>query len=414
MIHRKKKRFAGFTPVELLVVIAIIGVLVGLLLPAVQAAREAARRVSCSNNLKQIGLGIHNYHSTYKQLPTHKTGTGLNGAYGWYFPNDNGNCEELSFIVGTLPFIEQQSLWEQISHPLDTAQQGGSMVYPAMGPTPFHQRDSNDPDRYTPWFAEIPTLRCPSDPGAGPPSYGRTNYAACLGDSTFYCSAGGTTYDLKRDVAKELSARASLRGPFAARHVMQFRDILDGLATTILVAEIATNLGDRDTRTDPRLYVFLGTNSYGPNVCKNEIDPERPRFWSMTAKLLTSVHVVHARGYRWADGNPCFTGMNTMLPPNAPTCLTTASYTHAYNLPGVLPPSSHHPGGCHVLMADGAVTFVTDSIEAGDGNRAEVRLHGRRTVATDGYSNCPGSISPYGVWGALGTRASHEAINIEL
>ena len=164
----------GFTLVELLVVIAIIGILVGLLLPAVQAAREAARRMSCSNNFKQIGLAIHNYHSAYKQLPTHGAGTdtlggtapaGNTGATtNWWSNYGAANAWRLSALVGLTPFIEQQAVWEQISNPslvnaLDLSTPY-TIPWPAMGPVPSQIR-------YQPWGTEIPTLEMPKRSWSG-------------------------------------------------------------------------------------------------------------------------------------------------------------------------------------------------------------------------------------------------------
>ena len=100
-----KRQPAGFTLVELLVVIAIIGILVGLLLPAVQAAREAARRMSSSNNFKQIGLGIHNYHSAYKQLPIHGAGTDHDSGSDIFVQRNSTSNRRLSFLVGLMPFL---------------------------------------------------------------------------------------------------------------------------------------------------------------------------------------------------------------------------------------------------------------------------------------------------------------------
>lgn len=183
----RRRSMRGFTLVELLVVIAIIGVLVGLLLPAVQAAREAARRMSCSNNFKQIGLAVHNYHSAYNQLPKFSGGT-----YQWqgggminHRPPTATNSNNLGFLVGLTPFFEQQALWEQISNPLVDPISG--LPFPAMGPNPSKDLGGSNGHgnfRYEPWFSEIPTLRCPSDPGVGLPAQGRTNYAGSLGDST--------------------------------------------------------------------------------------------------------------------------------------------------------------------------------------------------------------------------------------
>lgn len=414
----------GFTLVELLVVIAIIGVLVGLLLPAVQAAREAARRMSCSNNFKQIGLSIHNYHSAYKQLPTHKSGTsgftsgGAAGVGDWAVTSNAGaqsnNREELSMFVALTPFLEGQALWEQIVNPNAPNTNGTPGIWSAMGPTP-------DVATYGPWNTEIPTLRCPSDPGEGLPSFGRTNYAACLGDSPYRGSAGAASPTLARGSNQAQWTRAAQRGAFVPRQKAAFRDILDGLSNTIVAGEIATDLGDRDIRTNPRtdpLVVDASGAELSPAFCRtNNVDPTRPQFWAPgTAGGILSAPA-EVRGYRWADGNPTFSVMNTILPPNAAVCIGgstmlddprqggTPTFASRHST-GYLPPSSRHQGGCHVLMGDGAVKFVTDSIESGNANLAPV-------VNGGGVARAPGSQSAYGLWGSLGTRASKEVIQEE-
>jgi prepilin-type N-terminal cleavage/methylation domain-containing protein/prepilin-type processing-associated H-X9-DG protein len=404
----------GFTLVELLVVIAIIGVMVGLLLPAVQAAREAARRMSCGNNFKQIGLAAHNYHAAYNVLPRHGTGTKFvnNDNNNWWSGRDTENSWRLSALVGLTPFMEQQALWEQISAPMLgrtdrslTLNPGGTVPWPAMGPTP-------DRAQYIPWATEISTLRCPSDPGVGLPALGRTNYGLCLGDSSFYGMEGAFTR-LNTDAAgrgtpsgNTENARAAFRGVFANNVTTGFRDILDGTANTIMMGEIATDLGDEDARTDMAM-----NNSGNPLLVANNpsscieagiTDPLRPRFLrSPLPGAYTSQGVTDGRGYRWADHYTHISGVHTILPPNAPGC-----GMHNGGNTFLSPPSSRHQGGVHVLMGDGAVKFITDSVEAGNSRAGMVYLGG-----VGGQR--PGSASPYGLWGALGTKGGKETINQE-
>ncbi len=405
----------GFTLVELLVVIAIIGVMVGLLLPAVQAAREAARRMSCGNNVKQLGLGMHNYHAAYNQLPMHMGGTNKIGtAANWFSnPDRESNRLLLSVLVGVTPFIEQQALWEQISSPnsTDLSTPGVQRVppFPAMGPMPTDEDNTAGAGTnlrntaYAPWMTEIATLRCPSDPGTGLPAMGRTNYAACLGDAVQFHDQGpysnGTLQTISSTVTQGL--RASGRGAFVSRMKTGFRDMLDGTANTIMMGEIATDLGDSAITTRWKNITNFGTVRDNPLACRTaEIDPLRPRFWSATATNLGIAN--QGRGYRWASGGAPYTVMNTILPPNSELCL---AFGHTGN--GILPPSSRHQGGVHVLMGDGAVKFITDSVEAGNSGMGTVYDGGAGVRAA-------GSVSPYGLWGALGTKASKEVINTEI
>lgn len=414
----------GFTLVELLVVIAIIGVLVGLLLPAVQAAREAARRMSCSNNFKQIGLGIHNYHSAYKQLPTHGAGTGIGMQTNrWWRAANDSNHECLSALVGLLPFIEQQALWEQVSNPDMNTVTGAPPPantgltnparWPAMGPNP--RNFSRNPG-YVPWATEIPTFRCPSDPGTGLPGLGRTNYAVCLGDAPGTWHNHFKTGDLRTRTGggAVLNHKAVSRGIFMVRKESKFRDILDGLANTIAMGEILTDLGDRDIRTAASWERDGGNDvSDSPSYCQDlgQISAETPTRWCRNGEtgctppnpLRFNQH--DSRGMSWANFRAHSTTMFTILPPNSETCVGVW-----IDSAGTMSAGSHHQGGAHVLMSDGAVVFITDSIEAGDRRAGAVR----RNAMGRPPSREPGAKSPYGLWGALGTKASSETIEEQL
>lgn len=407
-MRKQSQRTPGFTLVELLVVIAIIGILVGLLLPAVQAAREAARRMSCSNNFKQIGLALHNYHSAYKNLPTQAGGTyhparrgGLNLGLG-----DN-NYFRLSWLVGLTPYMEQQGLWDKISNPNDR-DKDGVLDYPPMGPRPWRRN-------YEPWMTQIPMLRCPSDPGVGLPAMARTNYAANIGDSTDWVNHGFWRWQGGSwNQGHIKNANASNRGFFYNRRSMRFRDVLDGLSNTIAAGEIASDLGDRDIRTAPYYGIGWGTIHNNPSACKdaNLMDPERPRFWDPSVPSGSPRPGLRwstwKRGFRWCDSVPVYTSMNTILGPNQEVCFGGGGDFDT----GVEPPSSRHQGGVHVLMGDGAVIFMSDSVESGDPRHPVVRRN--NNINSQYPGTVPGSKSPYGLWGALGTRANGETIEEQL
>ncbi len=403
----------GFTLVELLVVIAIIGVLVGLLLPAVQAAREAARRMSCSNNFKQIGLGIHNYHSAFDQIPTNGTGSARTVSM-----SDATNQSDrlfLSWLVPLLPYIEQQALWQQISNPSQVVAAGQTLpgsvngAWPAMGPCPWQTI-------YVPWVTQVAAFRCPSDPStaAGPGSLARTNYACSVGDANDRGHNGGVNdYGFwgnqnNRDEDWAVTrGRAAQRGFFWNRKAMKFGDTLDGLSNTIAAGEVCTSAGQDEIKAEfvRNITTMINTNEtvLTPAECKSgaHIDPTRPQFYSPSATVSNSLS--QAKHARWADCRPYYTAFHTILPPNSPSCV---HQNDDGNHSGVISTAgSRHSGGAHVLMGDGAVKFITESIDTGN-----LQAH---TVGRDAPALRPGTASPYGLWGSLGTRATSEVIDKE-
>jgi prepilin-type N-terminal cleavage/methylation domain-containing protein/prepilin-type processing-associated H-X9-DG protein len=410
-----RKHDNGFTLLELLVVVGIIGILVGLLLPAVQAAREAARRMSCSNNLKQVALGVHQYHSAFRILPPHGTGT-FNQA------NDSATSNQLrlSFLVSILPFVDEAPLWDSLSQAREGAALSSDVletnvtddpwemkwedkddekpvhVYPPMGPSPSISS-------YDLWSIEIGCYRCPSDPGRGFPALGRTNYAACLGDAIQGLDEGRWQYrDSKWNPSGKDQMNATARGVFIPRGITRLADVTDGLSSTVMVGEIATHLNDDDVRTVPALNNGWENGVLSDvKICERLKNPERPGFWS-EPPYVTNVPLPdkrsQRRGFRWADSMPLMTGFNTIAPPNNQLCFGGGSETI-----GTLPPSSRHQGGMQVAMADGSVIFLTDSIDCGRPRSGTVTLGGVGDLE-------PGSPSVFGVWGAMGTRSGDEIV----
>ncbi|OYP37022.1 DUF1559 domain-containing protein [Rhodopirellula sp. MGV] len=403
----RRKTLQGFTLVELLVVIAIIGILVGLLLPAVQAAREAARRMSCSNNLKQIGLAIHNYHSAFKQMPINGTGPTqfdnddccTNAVTGPTSPPAVANSRNLlSFLVGITPYVEQQAIWDEVSN---AHVDKNGRYWPAFGPAPYTVD-------FRAWNVDVPTFRCPSDPGRGLPALGRTNYGCSYGDSMFRTQygqnwLGGGRWHYGDAVLRMNQVRGSCRGMFVPSKSSRFRDVLDGLSNTIMGGEMNTDLGDRQITTTGSRANGRDNLLGNPRWCydNNQIDPERPKFWANTGVDYTGIATM--RGFRWADQRPLYSTIATILPPNSELCLIAN-----HGGMGAMPPSSRHQGGAHIMMGDGAVVFMSDSVEAGN-SRAPVPY-----FRNNANQNSVGFPSPYGLWGALGTRAMSETIDEDI
>ena len=386
---------------DLIVLVGINGVLFALLLPALGAARSNARRTTCQSNFKNIGLGIQNYHAAHQVMPMHGTGPTNESGDDPILAMQPGTSSpggytrhQLSFLVGILPFVEQQNLWDQISSP--SIDQSGNH-WAAFGPAPYTIA-------YEPWNTDIAQFRCPSDFGSGAPALGRTNYAACVGDSMWRTDGASWSY-FKGSMwryegsnrLRSQQVKSSVRGPFVPRRQLSFNDILDGLSDTMLAGEIATHLGDRNVRT-------IGSQMNGrenvlgnPSFCQGAGQISESATWTSETNLT---HPLNSRGARWADFRPVYTQVNTILPPNSEVCLRGNQAQD-----GVVPPSSRHHGGAHILMADGAVIFITDSIEAGDSHAGVCYYRDKVN------QNCVGSMSPFGLWGALGTRSSKESVS---
>ncbi len=303
------RRVRGFTLIELLVVIAIIAILIALLLPAVQQAREAARRSQCKNNLKQLGLALHNYEATHRVFPP---GT-LGYPYVW------------SVHAHLLPFVDQANLQNRFNYDVPPLNAFNSGTFDVT------QVGNND----TAAQVRLPLMVCPSDKDAVPGSdYAGISYPACIGSGL---NGSGTADD---------GSNSNADGIFFQRSQIGFRDVIDGTSNTIAFGEQLIGDGQNvaPPGSDYRLRVVelsAGTQT-APTAC----DPAAAAAWS------------GQRGAKWVNGHLADTMYNHWYGPNSsqPDC------QNGYHNFALVSARSAHVGGVQVTLVDGSCRFVGENI----------------------------------------------------
>jgi prepilin-type N-terminal cleavage/methylation domain-containing protein/prepilin-type processing-associated H-X9-DG protein len=349
----------GFTLIELLVVIAIIAVLIALLLPAVQAAREAARRAQCTNNLKQIGLALHNYHTANDVFPL---GTSLNPADT---ANDPGVWASWSAQALMLGYLEQTPLYNAINFnwgPLATGS-GASDGTGGINTTATHTL--------------IPSFVCPSDPYCGAGQQNINDYASCFATTglplyTWDGTGGPPLYNQKP---------SGSTGMFTFAIAYGVRSCTDGTSNTVAYAEWlvgdgrGNQLGGANPPSKYRGNFATGVTSVGVDpgtIYDAYTNPQTflNNLQTCVTQFRTTNNVVNdMKGWRWGLGASGYSMFNSIQTPNDSQYPIGGCRENFQ--PGNAPwpdasfsigAASAHPGGCNALFSDGSVRFVKDSI----------------------------------------------------
>jgi prepilin-type N-terminal cleavage/methylation domain-containing protein len=322
VVRLTRRHQRAFTLVELLVVIAIIGVLVALLLPAVQAAREAARRSSCSNKLRQLAIGLHNHHDTHGKLPP--------GAQGVVYPQPNptGNTTTgitgTSWIVFTLPFFEQQPLYDRYRFDLShNSVENGGTVGPVVVQT-LYCPSGPDPKKYLDPNTNVTTNPSTHYYGVMGPGGPTDNFQLVYGGTTFVYRYGSSGANGAWSYHGMLSHYQDIGASISQFRIVRFSDVIDGLSNTLMLGEIS---------------VTLPTNVPGTTTAQ----PNQYRTW--------------IRGNTTATGaNGSATTKNVRFPINS----TLYNGSNNFN---EISFGSEHPGGAQFALGDASVRFIPQTID---------------------------------------------------
>ncbi|MCL2622527.1 MAG: DUF1559 domain-containing protein [Planctomycetaceae bacterium] len=380
----------AFTLVELLVVIAIIGILIALLLPAVQAAREAARRMQCTNQLKQLSLANLNFESAMKRFPdaTHDRTLCMQKSLRWGpvgnpdEPNSPGEwTRRLSYLCGLLPFIEQAAVYEMVLKTIE-APTDRSQCHPWREGATFVP-EGETVAVMNPWAQFIGAFTCPSDGNA------TARGSGSLQPTSYHCNRGDIWMDWNW-----YEGRGSFgRGDQDAKNLSS---ISDGTSNTMAFTEavVGPNGGSRRIKGGVAIGVEAGAGQ-PPSNCLARRGPNG----TITGSIQDGNWNI---GARWGDSMSIYSQLFTLLAPNSPTCGGGNGESWA-----LVSASSNHTGGVNVALIDGSVHFVSDTVDAG--NPEYSPLVPVQLVSNPERPQDYSGPSLYGAWGALGTSAGNES-----
>ena len=372
-LHSKIPR-SGFTLIELLVVIAIIAILIALLLPAVQQAREAARRTQCRNNLKQLGVALHNFHDVYNRLPA------ANHDPLYRDPNDRsawwrgwGNCRSRwSYLILLLPYLEQSNLYEDFMNNMlgQDPNSGGTRCCPWWGGSRCGRINQK----------RLDVMICPSD------SQSEYTQRSGLGPTSYHANRGDYWLDWHWWECRGVFGRGN-------RVIVDFDLIKDGTSNTAAIAECKIGVRSSKKVTEAIARDVQSYNGAPPSLCLACVGAGN----MYTCNVETGSWQI---GWRWTDAINPYTLYYHMLPPNSASCGQRGERW------AIVTASSYHPGGVNVLFCDGSVHFISESIDAGDPTMTVQQMPQFAGGNPQDYLGP----SPYGVWGALGTSRSGETV----
>ena len=400
----------AFTLIELLVVIGIIGILAGLLLPAIQQAREAARRGSCKSNLRQLGLAMANYEQSFKSLVQLSSPWGRSPRRD---EPDNIGSVRYTGMIALLPFMEQAALYTSVHNGMIAKVGNNVFAYGPYGsianPIPAGSGAVADAYRaprhtnYPPNRTQLPLLKCPSEPWVTPNDslsvLGRTNYAFCMGDGQVGQNAA--YFDT-----------ITVRGAFQRSQPFPLAAVTDGTSQTIMFGEISgpTNLrfGQEKLTNATDLKVQGYRNAELSPLADNKgIDVNDCRKKAIGGVYPGASVAWGNTGIRWADSFVAYTGMNTIIGPNGSGCTPSSGVNGEDD--GIYTASSFHFGGAQIVRFDGSVSLISNAIDTGPS--AEVSAAEYYSPGAYRTSRTPNwyGPSPFGVWGGLGTRSGGES-----